>query len=52
MNDSQASQAISIYDTSKENFVTQTETWWMELPAPPVNGLLLLRFRKVSTNFD
>jgi hypothetical protein len=35
MNDSQASQAISIYDIKK----TFRQTWWMELPAPPVNGL-------------
>jgi hypothetical protein len=35
MNDSQASQAISIYDTSKVKLCDANETWWMELPAPP-----------------
>ena len=35
MNDSQASLAISIYETSMVKYCNLNETWWMELPKPP-----------------
>ncbi len=36
MNDSQVSLAISIYETSMVKHCNVNETWWMELPKPPV----------------
>jgi hypothetical protein len=35
MNDSQASLAISIHETSMVKHCNVNETWWMELPKPP-----------------
>lgn len=35
MNDSQASLAISIHETSMVKHCNVNETWWMELPRPP-----------------
>ncbi len=35
MNDSQASMATSIYETSMVKYCNVNETWWMELPEPP-----------------
>ena len=35
MNDSQASLAISIHETSMVKHCYVNETWWMELPKPP-----------------
>jgi hypothetical protein len=35
MNDSQASLAISIHETSMVKHCNVNETWWTELPKPP-----------------
>jgi len=35
MNDSQESQAISIYETSMVKYCDINETWWMQIPVPP-----------------
>lgn len=37
MNDQQRSMAVSIHDTLKVKYCQPEETWWMPIPAPPVN---------------
>jgi hypothetical protein len=36
VNDSQESLAISIYETKMVKYCDENETWWMELPKPPL----------------
>lgn len=36
MNGSQESLAISIHDTNMVKHCNPNETWWMELPKPPI----------------